>query len=54
MLHWNPVGCISCFFIRLCLAANLNLPVKPILSLLVTVVTDGEGGFNELLFAFGD
>lgn len=31
-------------------AANLYLTLKPILSLLATVMADGKGGFNELLF----
>ena len=36
------------------LAAHLYLTVKPILSLSATVMADGQGGFNELLFSFGD
>lgn len=51
----DQAGCISCFSLSgfvcvSCSAANLYLTLKPILSLLATVMADGKGGFNELLF----
>lgn len=36
------------------LVANLYLSMEQPLLLLATVMADGKGGFNELLFSFGD
>lgn len=35
-------------------AANLSLTMEHVLLLLAPVMAHGKGGFNELLFSFGD